>query len=103
MTIDRAAFTKSLRSLAEGCFAFFGGISLACVRSTAAVHAVWRLRRFAGDELVLPAILLLTGVGLAMMVTVRDPLRDLPLYRGFAEGVAWLAQIGLFVMLGLLA
>src|SRR6185369_2780576 len=39
----------------------------------AAVHAVWRLRRFAGDDLVLPAILLLTGVGLAMMVTVRDP------------------------------
>jgi cell division protein FtsW (lipid II flippase) len=53
----------------------------------AAVHAAWRLRRFAGDELILPAILLLCGLGLAMMVTVRDPLRDLPLYRGFAEGV----------------
>src|SRR5262249_61534228 len=26
-----------------------------------------------------------------------------PATRGFAEGVAWLAQIGLFVMLGLLA
>ncbi|HEY0511635.1 MAG TPA: FtsW/RodA/SpoVE family cell cycle protein [Thermoanaerobaculia bacterium] len=52
-----------------------------------AVHVVWRLRRFAGDELILPALLLLTGVGLAMMVSVRDPLRDLPLYRGFAEGV----------------
>ena len=26
-----------------------------------------------------------------------------PAIRGFAEGVAWLAQIGLFVMLGLLA
>ncbi|MFL6235429.1 MAG: FtsW/RodA/SpoVE family cell cycle protein [Thermoanaerobaculia bacterium] len=59
----------------------------------AAVHAVWRLRRFAGDELVLPAILLLTGVGLAMMVTVRDPLRDLPLYRGFAEGVLFGAAL----------
>src|SRR3954469_3561797 len=55
----------------------------------AAVHAVWRWRRFAGDELILPAILLLAGVGLAMMVTVRDPLRDLPLYRGFAEGVVF--------------
>ncbi|HEY4593082.1 MAG TPA: FtsW/RodA/SpoVE family cell cycle protein, partial [Thermoanaerobaculia bacterium] len=55
----------------------------------AAVHAVWRWRRFAGDELILPAILLLAGIGLAMMVTVRDPLRDLPLYRGFAEGVAF--------------
>ena len=26
-----------------------------------------------------------------------------PATRGFAEGVGWLAQIGLFVMLGLLA
>ncbi len=59
----------------------------------AAVHAVWRLRRFAGDELILPAILLLAGVGLAMMVTVRDPLRDLPLYRGFAEGVLFGAAL----------
>jgi cell division protein FtsW (lipid II flippase) len=57
------------------------------VLAFAAVHAVFRLRRFAGDELILPALLLLTGLGLAMMVTVRDPLRDLPLYRGFAEGV----------------
>ena len=59
----------------------------------AAVHAGWRLRRFAGDELILPAILLLAGVGLAMMVTVRDPLRDLPLYRGFAEGVLFGAAL----------
>ena len=46
----------------------------------------WRLRRFGGDELLLPALLLLTGIGLAMMLTIRDPLRDLPLYRGFAAG-----------------
>src|SRR3982751_5583062 len=59
------------------------------VLAFAAVHAVWRWRRFAGDELILPAILLLSGLGLAMMVTVRDPLRDLPLYRGFAEGVVF--------------
>ena len=52
-----------------------------------AVHVAWRWRRFAGDDLILPALLLLTGVGLMMMATVRDPLRDLPLYRGTAEGV----------------
>jgi cell division protein FtsI/penicillin-binding protein 2/cell division protein FtsW (lipid II flippase) len=51
-----------------------------------AVHVAWRWRRFAGDDLVLPALLLLAGVGLMMMATVRDPLRDLPLYRGTAEG-----------------
>jgi cell division protein FtsW (lipid II flippase) len=53
----------------------------------AAVHVAFRFRRFGGDELILPALLLLAGLGLAMMVTVRDPLRDLPLYRGFAQGV----------------
>jgi cell division protein FtsW (lipid II flippase) len=58
-----------------------------------AVHAVWRFRRFGGDELILPALLLLTGIGLAMMLTVRDPLRDLPLYRGFAEGVLFGAAL----------
>jgi cell division protein FtsW (lipid II flippase) len=59
----------------------------------AAVHIVWRLRRFGGDELILPALLLLTGIGLAMMLTIRDPLRDLPLYRGFAEGVLFGAAL----------
>ncbi|HEX9940879.1 MAG TPA: FtsW/RodA/SpoVE family cell cycle protein [Thermoanaerobaculia bacterium] len=53
----------------------------------AVVHAVWRVRRFAGDELLLPALLLLAGIGLAVMVSVRDPLRDLPLYRTFVQGV----------------
>ncbi len=61
--------------------------------SFAAVHVAWRLRRFAGDELILPALLLLAGLGLIMMVSVRDPLRDLPLYRGFAEGVLFGAAL----------
>src|SRR5215210_3449029 len=53
----------------------------------AAPHAVWRVRRFGGDELILPALLVLTGIGLAVMVSVRDPLRDLPLFRTFVQGV----------------
>ncbi|MFL6192618.1 MAG: FtsW/RodA/SpoVE family cell cycle protein [Thermoanaerobaculia bacterium] len=52
-----------------------------------AVHLVWRVRGFAGDPLILPALLLLTGVGLAIMVSVRDPVRDLLLFRTFAQGV----------------
>jgi len=55
--------------------------------SFAAVHAVWRFRRFQGDELLLPIALLLTGLGLAVMTSVRDPLRDLPLYLTFIQGV----------------
>lgn len=53
----------------------------------AAAHGLWRARRFGGDELILPALLLLTGIGLAVMVSVRDPLRDLPIFRTFAQGV----------------
>jgi cell division protein FtsW (lipid II flippase) len=52
-----------------------------------AVHLAWRLRRFPGDELILPMLLVLTGIGLMVMVCVRDPLRDLTLYVTFIQGV----------------
>ncbi|MEA2602032.1 MAG: hypothetical protein QOF89_3024 [Acidobacteriota bacterium] len=52
-----------------------------------AVHVVWRLRRFQGDPLLLPIVLALTGLGLAVMVSIRDPLRDLPLFLTFVQGV----------------
>jgi cell division protein FtsW (lipid II flippase) len=55
--------------------------------SFGAVHAVWRFRRFQGDPLLLPIALLLTGLGLMVMTSVRDPLRDLPLYLTFIQGV----------------
>ncbi len=51
------------------------------------VHVAWRVRRFPGDELILPMLLVLTGIGLMVMVSVRDPLRDLTLYRPFTQGV----------------
>jgi cell division protein FtsW (lipid II flippase) len=50
-------------------------------------HLVLRFRRFRGDELLLPIILLLSGLGFALMMSLRDPLRDLPLHLRFAEGV----------------
>ena len=39
----------------------------------------------------------------AALVLGNSPLPHRPATRGFAEGLAWLAQIGLFIMLGLLA
>ena len=51
------------------------------------IHAAWRVRRFPGDELILPMLLVLTGIGLMVMVSVRDPLRDLTLFKPFAQGV----------------
>ncbi len=54
----------------------------------AAVHLAWRRLRFRGDQVLLPLVALLTGLGLLVMLAVRDPLRDLLLFRSFSGGVA---------------
>ncbi len=51
-----------------------------------AVHLAWRLRRFTGEQLFLPAILAVSGVGLCLMVSLRDPLRDTLMFTDFAQG-----------------
>ena len=52
------------------------------------VHLVWRARRFHGDPVILPALHLLTGIGLILAVSLRDPLRDTLEFRKFAWGCA---------------
>ena len=51
-------------------------------------HLWWSARGFTGDSLFLPALLMLTGIGLALMVSLRDPLRDNLLFVDFAQGAA---------------
>ncbi len=51
------------------------------------VHFAWRWRRFRGDPAILPALHLLTGIGLVLMVSIRDPLRDTLEFKKFAWGV----------------
>ena len=51
------------------------------------VHLAWRLRRFRGDPTILPALHLLTGLGLTLAVSIRDPLRDTLELSKFAWGV----------------
>jgi cell division protein FtsI/penicillin-binding protein 2/cell division protein FtsW (lipid II flippase) len=58
---------------------FFAGFLL--------VHIFWSLRGFAGDQTLLPAILLLSGIGLIQMIALRDPVRDNMLFADFAQGV----------------
>ena len=53
-----------------------------------AAHLVWRIRGFGGDNTLLPMVHLLSGLGLALMVSLRDPVRDSLLFRDFAIGVA---------------
>ena len=68
---------------------FFAGFYL--------LHLAWRVRGFGGDTGILPALHLLTGIGLILMVSLRDPLRDTMSLVPFAQGVA----VGCAVMLAL--
>ncbi len=52
-----------------------------------AAHVVLRARRFTGDQLLLPITLVLSSLGLLVMVSIRDPLRDILLFRTFVQGV----------------
>ncbi len=52
------------------------------------VHLYWSLRGFRGDQLFLPALLALSGIGLILMVSLRDPVRDNLLFVDFAQGAA---------------
>jgi cell division protein FtsI/penicillin-binding protein 2/cell division protein FtsW (lipid II flippase) len=64
------------------------------------VHLFWRIRAFAGDNLLFPAMLVLSGIGLVLMIGLRDPLRDTLLFRDFAQGViAGCIAIALFSQL----
>jgi hypothetical protein len=59
----------------------------------AAFHVVfltWRWSAFRGDFALLPAIHLITGIGLVLAVSLRDPLRDTLEFSKFAWG--WGAQ-----------
>jgi cell division protein FtsW (lipid II flippase) len=50
-------------------------------------HLWFGVRGFRGDQTFLPALLLLTGAGLILMISLRDPLRDNLLFVDFAQGV----------------
>lgn len=65
-------------------FWLWGGLLLA---GFLGIHAVWQVRGFRGDQVLLPILLALTGIGFLVMVSVRDPLRDMLLFRTFAQGV----------------
>jgi cell division protein FtsW (lipid II flippase) len=53
-----------------------------------AVHTFWSIRHAGVPQFVLPSLLLLSGVGLTLMITLRDPVRDTLAFLSFAEGVA---------------
>ncbi len=52
-----------------------------------ALHALRRLTQSTADPLLLPAVHVLCGLGLTLMIGLRDPVRDLLLATPFAWGV----------------
>src|ERR1700685_184185 len=52
-----------------------------------AVHLVWRLRAFSCDNLILPIVHAVCGIGLILMISLRDPLRDTLMFGDFTQGV----------------
>jgi cell division protein FtsI/penicillin-binding protein 2/cell division protein FtsW (lipid II flippase) len=51
-------------------------------------HLWWSLSGFTGDQTFLPALLALSGIGLILMISLRDPVRDNLLFVDFAQGAA---------------
>jgi cell division protein FtsW (lipid II flippase) len=62
-------------------------------------HLVWVFRGFRGHWAFLPLLLLITGIGVALMVSLRDPLRDTMIFVPFAQGVAGGCLVLLFASL----
>jgi cell division protein FtsW (lipid II flippase) len=62
------------------------------------VHIFWRATGFGGDQMFLPVLLLLSGAGMILMISLRDPVRDQLLFVDFAQGV-----IGGCVLLAILS
>jgi cell division protein FtsW (lipid II flippase) len=52
------------------------------------VHIWWSASGFRGDPWLLPAVMLLSGAGFALMAALRDPVRDHLLFADFGQGVA---------------
>lgn len=52
-----------------------------------AVNVWLSLRGFGGDQTLLPAAVLMAGLGLVLMLGLRDPVRDNMLFVDFAQGV----------------
>jgi cell division protein FtsW (lipid II flippase) len=66
-------------------FLLWAGAILAAFLLT---HVVWSIRKFSGPWAFLPLLLILTGIGYALMIGLRDPLRDTLIFVPFAQGVA---------------
>jgi len=80
----KPAFVVRTPSDFQNQFLIWTGLYLA---SFYIVFLVWRWSGFRGDFSLLPAVHLLTGIGLILSVSLRDPVRDTLEFSKFAWGV----------------
>jgi cell division protein FtsW (lipid II flippase)/cell division protein FtsI/penicillin-binding protein 2 len=66
------------------------------------VFLIWRWSAYRGDFAILPATHLITGLGLVLAVSLRDPLRDTLEFSKFAWGVALGCAVFLLPLLRIL-
>ncbi|MEM1125248.1 MAG: FtsW/RodA/SpoVE family cell cycle protein [Bacteroidota bacterium] len=74
----------------------FAGLAAVFMAVFWGLHLLWFRRGFAGDPYLLPLVFMLSGLGLLLMFSLPDPLRDLLRAQGFVAGVA--ASVGLVAL-----
>lgn len=77
----------TVRDRAEA-FAAIGRWTLVCMLGFHALPLLWHYRGVRGDRLLLLIVHLLTAVGLAVMVSRPDPLRDVLSFVRYGQGIA---------------
>ncbi len=94
--ITEAAFVA--RTPIEAARLFWGGVA-AFLTAFWAAHAVLRKSAPAADPFLLPWTGLLSGIGLMLVYSVKDPYRDAPAFSGQVWGVALYGMLALIVPL----
>ncbi len=92
VTLDSAAAV--VRTPADAARLFWGGV-LAFLLAFWAAHAALRRSAPAADPFLLPWTALLSGLGLILVYSVKDPYRDAPAFTGQVWGVAFYGMLAL--------
>lgn len=61
------------------------------------IHIFWSIRRYTGDFMILPVVMLLCGINVVMMYAIPDPLTDTIRGVQMSKGVVWGAVILFFL------
>ena len=86
------------RTAADGARAFWGGVA-GFVAAFFLVHALLRKAAPGADPFLLPLVALLSGLGLMLVYSVKDPYRDTFAFTGQVWGVAGYGLLALIVPL----